>query len=135
LLRTGIVEHVFNIGQPHPGDHETLVDGFALEKEIVVRADRGLQMLEVLGLYGPTLISIDLSDLEGTHLTGAPHAGQFKTRSVRLQSALVPERAQRAGNVLREAFHQLWLAAGGKYGSLSFDNSDEWAGYLPDSAY
>lgn len=135
LLRPGIVEQVFNIGQSCPGDQETLVNGFTLEKEIVSRVDRSLEMLEALGLHGPTLISISLTDLEKVHLTGAPPTGQFKTQRLRLQSALMPEGGRRSGNVLHEAFHQLCLAAGGRDGSLSFANSDEWAGYLHDNAY
>ena len=135
LLRAGIVEHVFNIGQPYPGDRETLVNGFTVEKEIVIRADRSLEMLQALGLHGPTLISVSLNNLDGVHLTGDPHAGPFKTPSLRLRAALVPELGLRAGSLLHEMFDQLWLAAGGRDGSRSFASSDEWAGYTPHSAY
>jgi hypothetical protein len=133
LLRSGVIEHIFNIGQPHAGDRETLVNGLTFEREIVTRADRSLEMFEALGLYGPTLISVALYDLDSVYLTGAPHARRFKTPSLQLQSAMVPERGRQSGNVLRQTFDDLWLAAGRCDGSLSFAGSDEWAGYASDA--
>lgn len=135
LLRPGVIEHLFTLGRAHPGDQEIVVNGFTLEKRIVTRVDRSLAFLKALGLSGPSLVVVSLYELADVHLTGRGHIGRFRQPTFSVRSTLVPDGSLKAGDHLREVFDQLWLAAGLADGSLSFSQSDEWAGYAPGSAY
>lgn len=135
LLRPGIVEQLFTLGHAHEGDQEILVNGFTLEKRIVDAADRGLALLSAVGLTGPSLVAVSLYELNDVHLTGRGSVGRFRQPSLWTPPVLLPAGAIASGNALRETFDQLWLAAGISDGSLSFAESEEWAGYAPNNAY
>lgn len=135
LLRPGVIEKVFTIGERIDDDPDIGIEGLKLEAELVAAVDRGLELLAAIGLSGPTLVAIALDHLMDVALYGGRGRGRIRLPSLTLTPVLVPPGERRAGDSLRHAFDELWLASGRADGSPSFSGSDAWAGYGGGPAY
>jgi len=135
LLRPGVVETVFTIGERIDDDPDIGVEGLQLEARLVASVDRGLELLGAVGLNGPTLVAIALYDLTDVDLSGGRGRGRIRLPSLGLTPVLVPTGERQAGNSLHHAFDELWLASGRADGSPSFSGSGAWAGYGGGPAY
>lgn len=135
LLRPGVIETVFTIGERIDDDPEIGIEGLQLEARLVSAVDRGLELLEAVGLSGPTLVAVALYELTDVDLYGGRGRGRFRLPSLGLTPVLVPTGERQAGNSLHHAFDELWLASGRADGSPSYSGSDAWAGYGGSSAY
>lgn len=119
LLRPGIVEQLFTLGQPVEDDEEILVDGVALEHRIVDTIDRGLKLLGEIGLAGPVLVALSLYELDPVRIGGTSRVGRFRQPSLGIAPVLLPDGTRQSAERMRDAFDDLWLAAGFAEGSPS----------------
>ncbi|ALL15430.1 hypothetical protein [Caulobacter henricii] len=129
LLRPGVVEQLFTLGRAVEDDEDILVDGAVLEHRIVDTIDRGLQLLDRIGLAGPVLVAMSFYELGPIRIAGLGRVGRFRAPSVGTTPVLLPRGTTQSGDLLHDAFDALWLAAGFAEGSPSFTNSGRWAGY------
>ena len=135
LLRPGVVEHFITLGERIADDPWTAVDGRQVEGALVQRLDRSLQLLDALGLEGPTLVAVALYGLDEVRLTSGRGLGRFRTLNLGFDAVLIPKGARESGSHLRPLFDDFWLAAGSSAGSPSFDDDDHWAGYDTPALY
>lgn len=135
LLRPGVIETVFTIGERIDDDPDIGIEGLQLEARLVAAVDRGLELLAAIGLSGPTLAAIALYDLTDVELYGGRGRGRIRLPSLGLTPVLVPLGEHQAGDSLRHAFDELWLASGRADGSPSYSEGDAWTGYGGGPAY
>ena len=134
MLRPGVIEQIFTLGQRIDTDPEIGVDGRQLEGRLVEVVDRGLVLLRTVGLAGPTLVRIALHGLDDVDLYGGPGRGRLRIPSLALATILVPDGADASAGFLRPAFDDLWLAGGHADGSPSYGDG-RWEGYDEDDRY
>lgn len=134
LVRPGMVEQVFTIGQRIDDDPEIGVEGRELEGRLVSTVDRGLALLRAVGLQGPTLVRIALHGLDDVDIYGGAGRGRLRIPSLGLSSVVVPDGVEAAAVFLRPAFDDLWLASGRADGSPSYGDG-VWAGYADEARY
>lgn len=122
LVRLGAVEYQRTVGAYVDDDDVILIDGRAIEREIVETIERLGAALAGLDLGGPALVAIALDGVEDVELTRArPGGRRIRTHQVHLPLAFVSDVGHKAGDSLQEQFDILWYASGWTDGSPSYE--------------
>jgi hypothetical protein len=134
LVRPGAIEYEATIGFRVEDDPEIVVDGRALEIDIIAGVERLGAALAELGLNGQALVEISLDGIEDVMLSRPRGSGRKISRpQIGLPVALVGDPTDRPADALQEQLDILWQSAGWPDGSPSF-GAGGWDGYRTGDA-
>ena len=134
LVRPGAIEYEATIGFRVDDDPEIVVDGRALEIDIVAGVERLGAALAELGLNGEALVEISFDGVEDVMLSRPRGSGRKIGRpQIGLPVALVGDPTERPADTLHEQLDILWQSAGWPDGSPSFGGGG-WDGYRTGDA-
>ena len=134
LVRPGGIEYEKTIGLREDDDPEILVNGRAIEADIVEAIERLGSALAELDLQGRALVEITFDGIEDVVLVRARGGRRkFGRPQIVLEPAFLDDLANGAADRLRDQFDFLWQAAGWADGSPSFGGG-VWDGAVPADA-
>ena len=129
LVRPGAIEYEATIGFRIDDDPEILIDGRALETDIVAGIERLGTALTELGLDGQALVEISFDGVEDVILSRPRGGGRKIGRpQIGLPVTLLDDLTKRPADALHEQFDILWQIAGWADGSPSFGGGG-WDGH------
>ncbi len=118
LVRPGAAEYQMTIGFRQDDDRDILVDGRALETNILDTFGRLARLLAAIRLTGPGALSIRIDGLEDVVLCGdRPGPRPIGRNEILFPAIQVDDIGRVTRRELRAAFDSIWLTAGWEDGS------------------